>query len=167
MGQVFRATDTRLGRSVAIKISHDKFTERFDREARTIAALNHPYVCTLHDVGPNYLVMELVEGETIAARLKKGKLSIDDTLCYGAQIAEALAAAHARGITHRDLKPGNVMITKAGVKVLDFGLAKSSRDDSLTGTNVALGTPAYMAPEQLEAKDCDARTDLYALAARV
>ena len=163
MGQVFRASDTRLARNVAVKISHEKFTERFDREARTIAALNHPYICTLYDVGPNYLVMELVEGETIAARLKKGKLSIDDTLRYGAQIAEALAAANARGITHRDLKPGNVMITKAGVKVLDFGLAKSSRDDSLTATNVALGTPAYMAPEQLEAKDCDARTDLYAL----
>ena len=163
MGQVFRATDTRLARDVAIKISHEKFTERFDREARAIAALNHPYICTLYDVGPNYLVMELVEGETIAARLKKGKLSIDDTLRYGAQIAEALAAAHTRGITHRDLKPGNVMITKTAVKVLDFGLAKSARDESLTAANVALGTPAYMAPEQLEAKDCDARTDLYAL----
>jgi serine/threonine protein kinase len=163
MGQVFRATDTRLARNVAIKISHEKFTERFEREARTSAALNHPYICTLHDVGPNYLVMELVEGETIAARLKRGSLSIDDTLRYGAQIAEALAAAHARGITHRDLKPANVMVTKSAVKVLDFGLAKSSRDDSLTASNVAMGTPAYMAPEQLEAKDCDARTDLYAL----
>ena len=163
MGQVFRAVDTRLARSVAIKTSHERFTERFEREARTIAALNHPYICTLHDVGPNYLVMELVEGETIAARLKKGKLPIADTLRYGAQIAEALAAAHARGITHRDLKPGNVMITRPGVKVLDFGLAKSSRDDTLTATNVALGTPAYMAPEQLEAKECDPRTDLYAL----
>ena len=122
MGQVFRATDTRLGRHVAIKISHEKFTERFDREARTIAALNHPYICTLHDVGPNYLVMELVEGETIAARLKKGKLSIDDTLRFGIQITEALAAAHSRGIIHRDLKPGNVMITKSGVKCWISGL---------------------------------------------
>jgi Tol biopolymer transport system component len=163
MGQVFRAVDTRLARGVAIKISHETFTERFEREARMIAALNHPHICTLYDIGPNYLVMELVEGETIAARLKRGKLSIDETLRYGAQIADALAAAHARGITHRDLKPGNIMLTKAGVKVLDFGLAKSSRDDSLTATNVALGTPAYMAPEQFEAKDCDARTDIYAL----
>jgi Tol biopolymer transport system component len=163
MGQVFRAIDTRLARSVAIKTSYERFTDRFEREARTVAAVNHPYICTLHDVGPNYLVMELVEGETIAARLKKGKLSISDTLRYGMQIAEALAAAHARGITHRDLKPGNVMITKSGVKVLDFGLAKSSRDDTITASNVAMGTPAYMAPEQLEAKNCDARTDLYAL----
>jgi serine/threonine protein kinase len=163
MGQVFRALDTRLARGVAIKVSHEKFTERFEREARMIAALNHPHICTLYDVGPNYLVMELVDGETFAARLKKGKLSIDETLRYGAQIADALATAHARGITHRDLKPGNIMLTKSGVKVLDFGLAKSSRDHSLTATNVALGTPAYMAPEQFEAKDCDARTDIYAL----
>jgi serine/threonine protein kinase len=163
MGQVFRALDTRLARSVAIKVSHEKFTERFEREARMIASLNHPHICTLYDVGPNYLVMELVEGDTITARLKKGKLSLDETLRNGAQIADALAAAHTRGITHRDLKPGNIMLTKSGVKVLDFGLAKSSRDNSLTATNVALGTPAYMAPEQFEAKECDARTDIYAL----
>ncbi len=163
MGRVYRALDTRLARNVAIKISHENFTERFEREARTIAALNHPFICTLYDVGPNYLVMELVEGETMATRLKKGKLSLDDTLRYGAQVADALAAAHGRGITHRDLKPANVMLAKSGVKVLDFGLAKSSRDESLTATNVAMGTPAYMAPEQFEAKDADSRTDIYAL----
>src|SRR5450631_2310194 len=125
MGEVFRAVDTRLGRAVAIKTSQEQFSARFDREARAISSLNHPNICTLHDVGPNYLVMELCEGETLAARLKRGKLSIENTLRYGAQIAHALAAAHAKGITHRDLKPGNIMLSKTGVKVLDFGLAKS------------------------------------------
>jgi len=163
MGQVFRATDTRLGREVAIKVSQERFTDRFEREARAIAALNHPNICTLHDVGPNYLVMELVEGDTLAARLKRGKLSIEQTIQYGAQIASALSAAHAKGIVHRDLKPGNVMVTKAGVKVLDFGLAKSTQDETLTVANAVMGTPAYMAPEQREGKACDARTDIYAL----
>src|SRR5450631_2597483 len=125
MGEVFRAIDTRLGRAVASKTSQEQFSERFNREARAISSLNHPNICTLHDVGPNYLVMELCEGETLAVRLKRGKLSIQNTLRYGAQIADALAAAHAKGITHRDLKPGNIMISKTGVKVLDFGLAKS------------------------------------------
>jgi Tol biopolymer transport system component len=166
MGRVYRAVDTRLGRKVAIKISAKEFTDRFQREARAISALNHPHICTLHDVGPNYLVMELVEGETLAARLKKGKLSIDDALRYGGQIAAALAEAHSKGITHRDLKPGNIMIGKNGVKVLDFGLAKvapASAGESLTATNAVMGTPAYMAPEQREGKECDARTDIYAL----
>jgi serine/threonine protein kinase len=163
MGDVFRATDTRLGREVAIKVSQERFTDRFEREARTIAALNHPHICTLHDVGPNYLVMELVEGETLAARLKRGRLSIEQTIQYGAQIAAALSAAHAKGIVHRDLKPGNVMVTKAGVKVLDFGLAKSTQDETLTAANSVMGTPAYMAPEQRDGKACDARTDIYAL----
>src|SRR3989454_1146236 len=162
MGEVYRATDVRLGRAVAIKVAQERFSNRFEREARAIAALNHPHICTLHDVGPSYLVMELVEGETLAARLKKGKLSIHDTLRYGAQIAAALAEAHSKGITHRDLKPGNVMITKNRVKVLDFGLAKSAGDQTLTGSNAVMGTPAYMAPEQLEGKTCDARTDIYA-----
>jgi serine/threonine protein kinase len=108
--------------------------------------------------------MELVEGETLADRLKRGKLSIEQTLQYGSQIADALAAAHAKDIIHRDLKPGNIMLTKkSGVKVLDFGLAKSSQDETLTGIQVMLGTPAYMAPEQRNAKGCDARTDIYAL----
>jgi serine/threonine protein kinase len=127
MSEVFRAVDIRLGRSVAVKTSREQFNERFNREARAISSLNHPHICTLYDVGPNYLVMGLCEGETLAARLKRGKLSIDDTLRYGQQIADALAAAHAKGITHRDLKPGNIMLSKSGVKVLDFGLAKSQQ----------------------------------------
>jgi serine/threonine protein kinase len=163
MGEVFRATDTRLGRAVAIKTSQEQFSARFDREARAISSLNHPHICTLHDVGPNYLVMELCEGETLAARLRRGKLSIEDTLRYGQQIADALAAAHAKGITHRDLKPGNIMLGKAGIKVLDFGLAKSQQDATLTGTRMVMGTPAYMAPEQREGKECDSRTDIYSL----
>jgi serine/threonine protein kinase len=163
MGEVFRGVDTRLGRSVAVKISREQFSARFEREARAISSLNHPNICTLYDVGPNYLVMELCEGETLAARLELGKLSIQETLRYGAQIADALAAAHAKGIVHRDLKPGNVILTKAGVKVLDFGLAKSAQDETLTASHVVMGTPAYMAPEQREGKECDARTDIYAL----
>ena len=162
MGEVFRAVDTRLGRAVAIKTSQAQFSERFEREARAISALNHPNICTLYDVGPNYLVMELVEGETLAARLKRGKLAVADTLKYGAQIADALAAAHAKGIVHRDLKPGNIMVTKTGVKVLDFGLAKSAEDATLTATRAVMGTPAYMAPEQQDGKECDARADIYA-----
>lgn len=160
---MFRAVDTRLGRAVAIKISQEQFSERFNREARAISSLHHPHICTLYDVGTNYLVMELCEGETLAVRLKRGKLSLEETLRCGAQMADALAAAHAKGITHRDLKPGNIMIAKSGVKVLDFGLAKSRHDADLTASNVVMGTPAYMAPEQLEGKECDARTDLYAL----
>jgi Tol biopolymer transport system component/predicted Ser/Thr protein kinase len=165
MGEVFRAVDTRLGRKVAIKISSRQFDERFEREARAISALNHPHICTLYDVGPNYLVMELLEGETLAARLKKGKLSIADTLRYGSQIADALAEAHAHGITHRDLKPGNIMLAKSGVKVLDFGLAKlqTQPGETITATNVVMGTPAYMAPEQLEGKEAGPWTDIYAL----
>jgi serine/threonine protein kinase len=128
MGYVYRATDSRLGRAVAIKFSRKIFSQRFEREGRVIAALNHPNVCTLHDVGQNYMVMELLEGETLACRLRKGRLAMADTLRYGGQVADALAAAHAKGITHRDLKPSNIMLTKAGVKVLDFGLAKSRED---------------------------------------
>jgi serine/threonine protein kinase len=163
MGEVFRAVDTRLGRKVAIKTCCEQFSDRFHREARAISSLNHPHICTLYDVGPNYLVMELVEGQTLADRLKRGKLSIEQTIQYGSQIADALAAAHAKGIIHRDLKPGNIMLTKSGVKVLDFGLAKSAEDESLTASHSVMGTPAYMAPEQREGKQCDARTDIYAL----
>ena len=163
MGQVYKARDTRLDRSVAIKILSQQFSGRFEREARAISALNHPHICTLHDVGPNYLVMELVEGETLASRLKKGALPLQQVLEYGAQIADALAAAHAKGIIHRDLKPGNIMLTKTGVKVLDFGLAKSHQDETMTATQAVMGTPAYMAPEQQDGKECDARTDIYAL----
>src|SRR5436309_6057908 len=147
MGEVHRARDSRLGRDVAIKVSRENFSERFEREARVIAQLNHPHICTIHDVGPNYLVMELVEGETLAARLKKGPLPLDRVFYYGAQIAAALAAAHAKGVIHRDLKPANIIIAKSGIKVLDFGLAKSAIDETITMENVVVGTPGYMSPE--------------------
>jgi TolB-like protein len=161
MGEVFRAIDTRLGRGVAIKVVDRQFLARFEREARAISSLNHPHICTLYDVGPNYLVMELLEGGTLAARLKSGPLPVEEALGYAAQIASALAAAHERGIVHRDLKPGNIMLTKLGAKVLDFGLATWEGDDSLTGSRMVMGTPAYMAPEQREAQPSDARTDIY------
>ena len=163
MGEVFRAIDTRLGRAVAIKTTQEQFSARFQREARAIASLNHPNICTLHDVGSNYLVMELVEGETIAARLKSGPLPMETALAYASQITAALAEAHAKGIVHRDLKPGNIMIAKSGVKVLDFGLAKSGQDETVTGSRMVMGTPAYMSPEQREGKTVDARSDVYSL----
>jgi eukaryotic-like serine/threonine-protein kinase len=162
MGEVFRAVDTRLGRPVAIKTTQERFSARFEREARAISSLNHPNICTLYDVGPNYLVMELVEGETLAARLKNGPLSIPAVVQYGSQIAEALVEAHGKGIIHRDLKPGNIMLGKSGVKVLDFGLARTGQDETITASELIVGTPAYMAPEQREGKPVDARTDIYA-----
>jgi serine/threonine protein kinase len=155
MGEVLKARDTRLDRTVAIKTSNEKFTERFEREARSIAALNHPYICTLYDVGPDYLVMEYVEGESL-----KGPLPL--ALKYGRQICEALEAAHKKGITHRDLKPGNIMETKLGVKLLDFGLARAESPDA-TVTMAAVGTPAYMPLEQWEGKPGGARSDIYSL----
>jgi eukaryotic-like serine/threonine-protein kinase len=162
MGEVYRAVDTRLGRAVAIKTTREQFSDRFNREARAISSLNHPHICTLYDVGPNYLVMELVEGETIAARLKSGPLPVKTALLYASQILAALAEAHEKGIIHRDLKPGNIMIAKSGgIKVLDFGLAKSEHDDSLTASRTVMGTPAYMAPEQREGRPADARSDIY------
>ncbi len=161
MGQVFRAVDTRLGRAVAIKIAHDRFSSLFEREGRTISSLNHPHICTVYDVGPNYLVMELVEGDTVAARLKSGPLSAKTARLYASQIAAALAEAHGNGIVHRDLKPGNIMIAKSGVKVLDFGLAKSDTDETATASHLVMGTPAYMAPEQRDGKPADSRTDIY------
>lgn len=161
MGEVFRAIDTRLGRAVAIKTAHQQFSARFEREARAISSLNHPNICTLYDIGPNYLVMELLEGVTIAERLKNGPLPLKTSLLYGSQIAAALVEAHAKGIVHRDLKPGNIMIAKSGVKVLDFGLAKSGQDDTVTDSCVVMGTRAYMPPEQIEGKPADARTDIY------
>ena len=162
MGEVFRAVDTRLGRAVAIKTTREQFSARFEREARAISALNHPNICTLHDVGPNYLVMELVEGETLAARLKNGPLPVQTALLYGSQIAAALVEAHGKGIVHRDLKPGNIMIGKSGIKVLDFGLARMGQDETVTASHMIVGTPAYMAPEQREGKPADARSDIYA-----
>src|SRR5271157_1907826 len=119
MGEVYKARDTRLNRVVAIKVSKDRFSDRFEREAHAVAALNHPHICQLYDVGPDYLVMEYVEGQAL-----KGPLPIEQALKYGVQICDALDAAHRKGITHRDLKPANILVTKAGVKILDFGLAK-------------------------------------------
>ena len=177
MGEVYRALDTRLQREVAIKVSAERFSERFEREARAIAALNHPNICTLYDVGPNYLVMEFVDGEAINTRLKSGPLPLEEALTVARQIASALEAAHDKQITHRDLKPGNVMVKSDGtVKVLDFGLAKiggaqpttSMGDDSPTLTMAAtqagtiLGTAQYMAPEQAKGKPVDKRADIWA-----
>ena len=174
MGEVYRAHDTRLRRDVAIKVSAERFSERFETEARAIASLNHPNVCTLHDVGPNYLVMELVEGQTLAERITQGAIALDEALAIAKQIADALEAAHERGITHRDLKPGNIKIKPDGVvKVLDFGLAKmggpptTHSDNSPTLTvgptqeGVILGTAAYMAPEQARGKEVDRRADIW------
>jgi serine/threonine protein kinase len=171
MATVYEARDTRLGRTVALKVAHEDFSRRFQREARAISSLNHPHVCVLHDIGANYLVMERVEGQTLAALLAKGPLPMPLVFQYGGEIADALAAAHGKGIAHRDLKPGNIMVTNTGIKVLDFGLAKFLKghdpgprpDDSVTDRPTIVGSPAYMAPEQLEGKDCDARTDIFAL----
>ncbi|HEY2017462.1 MAG TPA: protein kinase [Bryobacteraceae bacterium] len=168
MGTVYRGVDTRLDRPVAIKVSAERFGGHFESEARAISALNHPHVCTLYDVGPNYLVMELLEGETLSARLRKGVFEPDQVLRYGAQIADALAAAHAHEIVHRDLKPANIMITEQGIKVLDFGVAKSAErpgaePETHPGEDRLMGTVAYMAPEQLDGRECDARTDIFAL----
>ena len=171
MGEVYRARDTRLNREVAIKVSNAEFSERFAREARSIAALNHPNICTLYDVGANYLVMEFVEGES-----PEGPLPLEEALRIAAQIRDALEAAHEKGITHRDLKPANIMITPAGaVKVLDFGLAKMAdpqpegrATDSPTLTmratqmGMILGTAAYMSPEQARGKPVDKRADIWA-----
>ena len=141
---------------MAIKISQERFSDRFQREAQAIAALNHPHICTLYDVGPDYIVMEYVEGKPI-----KGPLPLAKSLQYAAQICDALDAAHRKGIVHRDLKPSNILVTKQGVKVVDFGSAKMPGNQTQTGVRV--GTPAYMAPEQWDSKEIDARTDIFAL----
>ena len=193
MGEVYKARDTRLDRIVAIKVlpSHlaDKpqLRERFEREARTVASLNHPHICVLHDIGEqdgiHFLVMEYLEGETLADRLAKGPLPLEQVLRYAIEISDALDKAHRHGVTHRDLKPGNIMLTKVGAKLLDFGLAKLRSEtargvpfsqlptakDSLTVEGTILGTLQYMAPEQVEGKvdDVDARTDIFAFGAVV
>ena len=175
MGQVFRARDTRLGRPVAIKMiraegaQRPDFRIRFQREAQATAALNHPHICTLYDVGEqegtSYLVMEYVEGQTLASRLREGPLPLDQLLHRAAEVSQALAAAHERGIIHRDLKPANLMLTPAGVKVLDFGLAKFTRPEAsamdATAAHTILGTPAYMSPEQTRGEELDPRSDLF------
>ncbi len=192
MGEVYRARDTRLGRDVAVKVlpqhlsANAEVRARFEREAKTVSSLNHPHICTLFDVGrqvdTDYLVMELVEGETLAARLTKGVLPTNDVLRIGSEIADALDRAHRAGVVHRDLKPGNVMLTKSGAKLMDFGLARatgmvnSSSGVSigaltqsptvahpLTAEGTLVGTFQYMSPEQLEGKDADARSDLWAM----
>ncbi len=163
MGTVYRAVDTRLDRVVAIKIASERYSERFQLEARAISTLNHPHICTLYDVGPNYLVMEFIDGPTLAAEIKKGALPVETLTRYGAQIAGALAEAHALGIVHRDLKPSNIMITRHGAKVLDFGLAKIASDARSPERHGLMGTPAYMAPEQVDGRDPDASADLFSL----
>jgi eukaryotic-like serine/threonine-protein kinase len=194
MGEVYRARDTRLNRTVAIKILPDHLAdrsdlrERFEREARTIASLNHSNICTIYDVGhqngTDFLVMEYLEGETLAQRLLKGPLAVEQVLQYAIQIADALDKAQRKGITHRDLKPGNIILTKSGAKLLDFGLAKLNQQaafsnatlsaaptltskDSITGEGSIVGTLQYMAPEQIEGREVDARTDIFAFGAVV
>jgi eukaryotic-like serine/threonine-protein kinase len=188
MGEVYRARDTRLDRVVAIKILPSQFSadavhkQRFEREAKVISRLNHPHICVLHDIGQqdgiDYLVMEFVEGETLAKRLEKGPLPLEQVLKIGAQIAEALDKAHRNGIAHRDLKPGNIMLTASGAKLLDFGLAKpvaplanvatmmaTKQDSPLTEQGTIVGTFQYMSPEQLEGKELDGRSDIFSLGA--
>jgi Tol biopolymer transport system component len=190
MGEVYRARDTRLGRDVAIKVlphhlsTNSEVRARFEREAKTVSSLNHPHICTLFDVGregdTDFLVMELVEGETLAARIARGPLPAADVLKFGAQIADALDRAHRAGVVHRDLKPGNVMLAKSGAKLMDFGLARGAGlaaagsgasmltqsptiAQPLTAEGTIIGTFQYMAPEQLEGRDTDERSDIWAL----
>ena len=190
MGHVYHATDTRLHRSVALKVlatplaGDPQFRARFDREAHAIAALAHPHICTLYDVGrqdqTDFLVMEYLDGQTLAARLGRGPLPLDQALALASDIADALAVAHSHGIVHRDLKPSNIMLTRDGAKLLDFGLAKPAASffpagvsglptmsAELTAPGTILGTLQYMPPEQLEGKDAGARTDIFAFGAVV
>jgi serine/threonine protein kinase len=185
MGVVYRARDTRLERTVAIKIlpphlsADPVLRQRFEHEAKTISSLNHPHICTLYDVGKqdgiDFLVMEYVEGETLDTRLEKGPLPLDQILKYGIQIADALDKAHRNGVVHRDVKPGNIMLTKSGVKLLDFGLAKvavplstgntltaaATLSSPVTQAGTIVGTFQYMSPEQVEGKEVDGRSDIF------
>jgi serine/threonine protein kinase len=167
MGDVYKARDTRLDRIVALKIPKEQFNERFEREARAEAALNHPHICQLYDVGPDYLVMEYIDGQPV-----KGRLPIEQALKVAVQIAGALDAAHRKGVIHRDLKPANILVTKTGVKLLDFGLAKIGQPVAafsaetvtlaLTQQGAIIGTLQYMAPEQLQGREADHRSDIFA-----
>src|SRR5712664_3178898 len=188
MGEVYRARDTRLERSVAIKILPPQLSndlarkQRFEREAKTISSLNHPHICVLYDVGhqdgTDYLVMECLEGETLAKRLEKGPIPLEQVLKFGAQIADALDKAHRSGVVHRDLKPGNIMLTPTGAKLLDFGLAKpvvplasgatvtaAALSSPVTEQGTIIGTFQYMSPEQVEGKELDGRSDIFSLGA--
>jgi len=188
MGEVFKAKDNRLERTVAIKVlpqtvaANPELRQRFEREAKNISSLNHPNICTLYDIGHEegleYLVMEYLEGETLAERIKRGPIPTDEVLRIASEIADALDKAHGQGLIHRDLKPANVMLTATGAKLLDFGLAKIkvsggqvegvsgiTQSTPLTGTGTILGTLQYMSPEQLEGKDADARSDIFAFGA--
>ena len=166
MGEVYRARDMRLGRTVALKVSKTQFSDRFEREARAAAALNHPHICQLHDIGPNYLVLEFVEGVPL-----RGPIPVDRAVQYASQILDALEAAHREGITHRDLKPSNILLTSKGIKLLDFGLAlfhpapahplDVPTQTQLTQAGAIVGTPGYIAPELWEGKVADARSDIY------
>ncbi|HXX28158.1 MAG TPA: serine/threonine-protein kinase, partial [Terriglobales bacterium] len=195
MGEVYRARDTRLDRTVAIKIlaahlsSSPELKQRFEREARALSCLNHPNICHLYDIGSqdgtDYLVMEFLEGDTLAQRLRKGALPLEELAKIGAEVADALQVAHHAGIVHRDLKPGNIMLTRSGAKLMDFGLAKptavgvsgsafaplpsgvtmdaTSAGSPLTTLGTILGTIEYMSPEQVAGKEADARSDIFAL----
>jgi serine/threonine-protein kinase len=164
MGEVYKATDTRLGRTVAVKVLGNRFSAGFENEARAIAALNHPHICTLYDVGPDYLVMEYIEGAPL-----RGPLPVEEAVRLAIQIALTLEAAHGKGVIHRDLKPGNILLAAAGIKILDFGLAKLTQredeDATCTMTGAVRGTPAYMSPEQAEGKQVDNRSDVFSFGA--
>ena len=186
MGEVYKARDTRLDRTVAVKVlpehiaKRDDLRARFEREARTVASLNHPNICVLHDIGSHngtpFMVMEYLEGETLAARMDRGRVPLDEALRIAVQVGDALDRAHRAGVTHRDIKPGNIMLTRDGAKVLDFGLARVAEKATagpadvtltkvLTGENTVMGTPQYMAPELFEGKAADARSDIWAFGA--
>jgi tRNA A-37 threonylcarbamoyl transferase component Bud32 len=186
MSEVYKARDTRLGRTVAVKVLSPAYADdavwrqRFERESRALAALSHPHICQVFDVGRDdgveFLVMEYLEGDTLAARLARGPLPLDQALRHGIAIADALAQAHRRGVLHRDLKPGNIMLTRSGISLLDFGLARLTDDDpsftrhepgdeTLTREGVILGTLHYMSPEQLDGRPADARSDIFAFGA--